>query len=194
MNNIWYDTVEASERLTQGDLILDCPLVNWSAEPLQLENTDNIVEVLGGAIDAISVDVVVMTQACDLEHEKVRNVVLCPLLPLSDYRSSWEGTMREKNQNPTARAWRGHCDDITDGFVWNLAILNANPHIDPPIEHLIVDFSEIYTAPREFLESLLAFRGTPRQRLLPPYREHLSQAFARFFMRVGLPVLVEKVW
>jgi hypothetical protein len=23
-------------------------------------------------------------------------------------------------------------------------------------------------------------------RLLPPYREHLSQAFARFFMRVGL--------
>jgi hypothetical protein len=27
-----------------------------------------------------------------------------------------------------------------------------------------------------------------RLRLLPPYREHLSQAFARFFMRVGLPV------
>jgi len=26
-----------------------------------------------------------------------------------------------------------------------------------------------------------------RLRLLPPYREHLSQAFARFFMRVGLP-------
>ena len=25
-------------------------------------------------------------------------------------------------------------------------------------------------------------------RLLPPYGEHLSQAFARFFMRVGLPV------
>lgn len=24
-------------------------------------------------------------------------------------------------------------------------------------------------------------------RLLPPYREHLSQAFARYFMRVGLP-------
>jgi hypothetical protein len=26
-----------------------------------------------------------------------------------------------------------------------------------------------------------------RLRLLPPYREHLSQAFARLFMRVGLP-------
>jgi hypothetical protein len=25
-------------------------------------------------------------------------------------------------------------------------------------------------------------------RLCPPYREHLAQAFARFFMRVGLPI------
>ena len=29
---------------------------------------------------------------------------------------------------------------------------------------------------------------TQRLRLNPPYREHLSQAFARFCMRVGLPV------
>jgi len=28
----------------------------------------------------------------------------------------------------------------------------------------------------------------------PPYREHLSQAFARFFMRVGLPIPIEKKW
>ncbi len=34
----------------------------------------------------------------------------------------------------------------------------------------------------------LAVRRSPRPRLLPPYREHLAQAFARFFMRVGLPV------
>jgi hypothetical protein len=25
-------------------------------------------------------------------------------------------------------------------------------------------------------------------RLLPPYRKHLSQSFARFIMRVGLPI------
>ncbi len=30
-------------------------------------------------------------------------------------------------------------------------------------------------------------QGGDRLRLLPPYREHLSQAFARLFMRVGLP-------
>jgi len=27
-----------------------------------------------------------------------------------------------------------------------------------------------------------------RLRLLPPDREHLAQAFARFFMRAGLPI------
>jgi len=31
-----------------------------------------------------------------------------------------------------------------------------------------------------------------RLRLLPPYREHLAQAFARFFMRVGLPADIPK--
>ncbi len=44
------------------------------------------------------------------------------------------------------------------------------------------------------LETLLLNRNQPRLRLLPPYREHLSQAFARFFMRVGLPVAVATAW
>lgn len=51
----------------------------------------------------------------------------------------------------------------------------------------IVDFSKVYSLPVLFLESWLGSRGDRRLRLLPPYREHLSQAFARFFMRVGLP-------
>ena len=55
------------------------------------------------------------------------------------------------------------------------------------MEHRVVDFRAIYTVPRDFLERLLKERRKPRLRLLPPYREHLSQAFARFFMRVGLP-------
>ena len=34
----------------------------------------------------------------------------------------------------------------------------------------------------------LASSQKPRLRLLSPYREHLAQALARFYMRVGLPV------
>ncbi len=62
------------------------------------------------------------------------------------------------------------------------------------LEIRLVDFHEVFTIPRAFLESLLAQRGENRHRLLPPYREHLSQAFARFFMRVGLPIQIEKEW
>jgi hypothetical protein len=54
-------------------------------------------------------------------------------------------------------------------------------------EFLVVDFHNVYGVPYAFLDSLLKGQGK-RLRLLPPYREHLSQAFARFFMRVGLPV------
>lgn len=49
------------------------------------------------------------------------------------------------------------------------------------------DFRRGYSLPLAFLRKR-ALLDSRRLRLLPPYREHLSQAFARFFMRVGLPV------
>jgi hypothetical protein len=55
----------------------------------------------------------------------------------------------------------------------------------------IVDFYNIYSLPFEFVKRFAEARGK-RLRLLPPYREHLSQAFARFVMRVGLPVDIPK--
>ena len=193
MSDAWYEEVEAPEKLTQGDIIHDCPLVSWKAEGLQLSGGEE-AEVLRGMTQAIRVDTVVMTQACDLEHGKVQNVVLCPHSSLTEYHEGWKATMESKEQNPSKRAWRSHCEDIRDGFVWNLTILNAGTTKTLETEHRIVDFHEIFTLPCAFLESLLEQRGQPRLRLLPPYREHLSQAFARFFMRVGLPIQVSQAW
>ena len=118
----------------------------------------------------------------------------CPHLPLSDYKATREAFLRQLNQNPTAKAWRTHCNDIKDGYAWNLSILNRSSVTGLEFEHRIADFHEVSTLPREFLESLLAARGRDRPRLLSPYREHLSQAFARYFMRVGLPVPVDVAW
>jgi hypothetical protein len=193
MSNVWYEEVEAAAKLMQGDLITNCPLVSWRAESPQL-NGSGETELLRGMTDTIQADTVVMTQACDLEQGKVQNVVLCPHLSLADYHEAWKVELESKGQNPTQKAWRNHCDDIRDGFVWNLAILNAGNTSTLSTEYCIVDFHDIFTVPRAFLESLLQQRGQPRMRLLPPYREHLSQAFARFFMRVGLPTPVTKAW
>lgn len=120
MSDDWYEQVAAAMPLTQGDLIPDCPLLAWQAEPIELspgQNQDD--EVLKAASTAVRADVVVLTQACDLEHKKVANVILCPHLTLDHYKEAWTESMRQGNQNPTAKAWKGHCDDIREGFVWN---------------------------------------------------------------------------
>lgn len=190
----WYRLAPAEERLSQGDLIFQCPIINWGPGPLEHHAAGSGPEVLRQLIHSIQADVVVMTQACDLEHEKVRHVVLCPHTDLSDFKRAWEDEQRSHNQNPTAKAWRNYCEDIRDGYVWHLSMLNADDVEGVRIEHRLVDFHEVFTIPRQVLESLLRQRNQPRPQLLPPYREHLSQAFARFFMRVGLPTNVSTAW
>jgi len=193
MSESWFESADPPSPLTQGDLIDECPLVGWKPEPIVLEGADES-EVLKGATEAVRADVVVMTQACDLEHNKVRNIIVCPHLSLEHYKIQWAREMAAQEQNPTPKAWRNLCIDIRDGFIWNLAILNKADFSGMTVAHRIVDFHEVYTIPRTFVESLVEQRGRRRARLLPPYREHLSQAFARFFMRVGLPTPVDVAW
>lgn len=49
----------------------------------------------------------------------------------------------------------------------------------------LVDFRRTWSLPLAYLQHKT---DKLHLRLLPPYREHLSQGFARFFMRVGLPL------
>ena len=190
----WYSVISAGGPVTQGDLVLDCPLIRWKDPAQSFGSSESETEQLQRSAEAFLADAIVMTQACDLEHSKVRNVVVCPHLSLSEYKDLWECELKKHGNNPTAKGWRSHCDDISDGLVWNLALLNCLTEGPITTEHRIVDFHEVYTVPREFLETLLQHRSVPRLRLLPPYREHLSQAFARFFMRVGLPSSIVKQW
>ncbi|MEQ9369399.1 MAG: hypothetical protein RIG63_10270 [Coleofasciculus chthonoplastes F3-SA18-01] len=192
-NDPWYEAVDANTKLTQGDIIFDCPVVCWASQPIEPE-IGKEVETLKSAIKVIKADVVVMTQACDLENNKVENVILCPHLPLERYKEEWENFMKARGQTKLSKAWVRTCEDIKNGYIWNLAMLNEGITEELSLTHRVVDFQDVYTLPRIFLESLLQKRGKPRLRLRPPYREHLSQAFARFFMRVGLPMGVTKVW
>jgi hypothetical protein len=193
MNEDWYEKVGSHIKITQGDIIFDCPLTAWKNAPIELTR-ESESEVLKAATDIFRADVIVMTQACDLENEKVRNLILCPHTSLSVYRQAWEAEMKSQKQVPTPKAWKTHCNDICEGFQFNLTMLDSGGPEELRIEHRVVDFSEVFTLPREFLEGIISLRNLPRLRLLPPYREYLSQAFARFFMRVGLPSAVKKNW
>lgn len=183
MPDPWYDLVQSGETISQGDIILGCPILNWlptSATPLTGVSLKDYA-------DAFTEDVIVMTQACDLEHRKVQNIVLCPHLSLSAFRVSWQRWMESRNQAPSEKAWKSLCSDILAGYVWNQTMIDACADLRLPMETRVVDFHEVFTLPRTFIENWLQQSGNNRLRLRPPYREHLSQSFARFFMRVGLP-------
>lgn len=192
-NDLWYEVVNANIELTQGDIILDCPVVRWASKSIEPGAIDRF-EILKSAIEVVLADVVVITQACDLEQHKVENAILCPHVSLDKYKEEWEAAMRAMSQNPTSKAWQRTCEDIKNGYIWNLSMLNEGNVADLVLTHRVVDFHDVFTLPRTFLESLMQSREQPRLRLRPPYREHLSQAFARFFMRVGLPTGITKVW
>ena len=120
-------------------------------------------------------DVIIMSQSCDLVkgREKITEVLLCSVW----YRSEFtEGHLATEKGMEEARR----------GQLPSLHVLNKCelPNIEREVR--VVDFHRIYTLPLDFTRELAA-QTQNRIRLLPPYREHLSQAFARFFMRVGLP-------
>ena len=52
------------------------------------------------------------------------NATVCPYITIVEYRKLWEEEMRSLKQNPTAKAWKALCEDIRDGYVWNLTMLN----------------------------------------------------------------------
>jgi hypothetical protein len=125
-------------------------------------------------------DVVVMSQSCDIVSEKVRLVLLCPYSRL--------GEMAEINPLLRRAEMR---EKVRRGEVFGYHMLNRCEFNEFHDDFLIVDFRNVYSLPLEFLKSFVL--QTPRRlRLLPPYREHLSQAFARFFMRVGLPTEIPR--
>lgn len=162
----WYEIVDGDEPLLQGDFIKSCPVV---IPPLQI--TSGKVDV-----DVIEYDVVVMSQSCDLIQRKLDLVLVCPVWPLSEFEERSDFFKSKKGKEALRR-----------GNIPGYHLLNKCEIDGFETDYLVVDFRSVYSVPFDFLMELVEKRGK-RLRLLPPYREHLSQAFARFFMRVGLPV------
>jgi hypothetical protein len=163
----WFEVVDGSDDLLQGDFIKGCPIMIPPSEM----SKDEVIEVR-----AVEYDVVVMSQSCDLEQRKLDLVLVCPIWPLSELEKI----------NPYYRSSKGK-ESLRRGNLPGYHLLNKCEIDGFKTGYLVVDFRNVYGVPFDFLMNLVKKRDR-RVRLLPPYREHLSQAFARFFMRVGLPV------
>jgi len=180
----------------QGDILEACPVAIFADKPGWHEAADleNLLKVLRESVGITTVRAIVMTQACDLLQGKVRYAILCPVYRLDEFRIAWEQRLREAGQLGNERNWQKELRNIRDGRIWNLTMLSDRPKSEAGgllTPHLIVDFHEVFSLPIAFVEAWTRKTGGGRLRLRPPYREHLSQSFARYFMRVGLPVDIE---
>lgn len=170
--NPWEAT--SGSQLQQGDWLPQCPVPVFATESA-LASPGDLADV-----GLAPTDVVVVTQSCDLEVRgakppKVRLVAVCPMYSLSRWV---EVNPNFQEVKPKEQMRRGEVAGVH---------LIATP--DAPEDNqrvLVASFREIYSLPYEFISSHAARAGR-RWRLRSPYLEHFSQAFARFFMRVGLP-------
>jgi len=162
----WYDIVDTSECLLQGDFINACPVI---IPPKEVSESETV------SAEVIQYDVVVMSQSCDLMQKKLDLVLVCPVWPMSQMES----------QSAFFAGSDGK-ERLRQGNVPGYHLLNECLLERFESEYQVVDFRAVYSVPFEFITGFAESSG-PRKRLLSPYREHLSQAFARFFMRVGLP-------
>ncbi len=160
----WYQLIEGKE-IFQGDIVNSCPLI------ISPSTIKDVIKV-----DVLEYDVIVMSQSCDLVQKNLELVLVCPIWPLNEF----------ENKNPSYKNPKME-ESLRRGYSPGYHMLNKCRIDGFETDYLIVDFRSIYSVSFDFLADLAERKGK-RVHLLPPYREHLSQAFARFFMRVGLPV------
>ena len=176
MDYIWYDDVPVGSSIEQGDIIESCNIIVPNEQHYQaiLDNNEN-----EAPLDIKEIDGIILSQSCDIQNEKIDSIILCPIWSLKRFiekGSSFSGSKAR--------------EELRQGKFPEYHLLQRLEGEKLPSDFYFVDFHRIYSVPKSFIEAIV--KDKPHKRLLPPYREHLSQSFARFFMRVGLPVDIPK--
>ena len=159
----WYEAIQSTTDLQQGDILegVEVPI-------LDRFSGDMVVE---------EYDLVVMTQSCDIEDD-IDHIVFCPV---------WD---HDQEEIASSFNNKSKIDSLLKGRTIGFYPISksALPECSRPWR--IVQFQRMIELSRSDVFDQMSSMGT-RLRMLPPYRESLSQQFARFFMRVGLPIPVD---
>ncbi|MEO8495413.1 MAG: hypothetical protein ABI614_10100 [Planctomycetota bacterium] len=167
----WYEIVRR-DVIEQGDMLRNCR-VYFPPDDLSVAGIQEGQPAV--EFEWAERDVIVMSQTCDMVkgREKVREVLLCAYWTCEEiggHLASPRGKEDARRGNLPGYHMLASCN--LPGFASDV---------------VVVDFRRLYSLPLSHFRSLTTGADV-RIRLLPPYREHLAQAFARYFMRVGLPV------
>lgn len=160
----WYEVVENNNSLEQGDILENCSI--------------NVPHPDKGEVIEEHYNLILMTQTCDIV-DNIRHLIFCPVWTIEQ--------MAEAMPTFTKPSTIGN---LKKGYMIGFYPLNKSEFTLVQRPWRVVQFQRIIELETNFMinnPQLLL----PHLRLLPPYRESLSQAFARYFMRVGLPIPVD---
>lgn len=172
----WYTVVSGTTTLEQGDLLDDFPVVVPLPSLAEVSSESLGAEVQQSATVQLF-NVVVMTQSCDFAKLSDEDeVVLCPRF---DYSELIVAEPKFGGQG----GWK----NLINGRFIGAHLINKCEIENHEFDYQVIDLRRVFSAPFSVVKQVATNQGD-RIRLLPPYREHLAQAFARQFMRVGLPI------
>lgn len=163
-NYPWYEAISGNNSLEQGD-ILD----NWAVNVPQSRSGEVIEKVYS---------LILMTQSCDIS-DGITHLIFCPV---------W--TREQLALADPKLVSKDSIGNLIKGRM--IGFYPINKSILPTLEQpwRIIQFQRIIEIETAEVKSNIQLLQ-PHLRLMSPYKESLSQAFARFFMRVGLPVPVD---
>lgn len=166
----WYSLVSAQEPFQQGDFFARFPIVIPTAKIL--DGTKDIT------LPIEYHDVVLMTHSCDFEGIQDDDLVI--------FCDRWDFGSFANKKNLSDGKKKSLWGALRKGQYIKLHLLNKSDIYGHEFDYQIIVLDSIFYVPFIVLKTFTS-QGGPRTRLLSPYREHLAQAFARQFMRVGLP-------
>lgn len=160
----WYEPI--GDPLEQGDLLFDFPLPVITFDPAMDE--------LGLAWS--TQHVIVVTQSCDVPKKAQTEFLLASVF---DY-----AVLREADDNFRSSEFRKSLSRGT-----NVAEFALPPKPQGNGEFLVVSFRKLHVVPKSYVQD----RAADALRLRSPYKEYFAQAYARFMMRVGLPLPLPEI-
>lgn len=144
------------------------PVIGPDFDP---ESEDPAVEIEVGRV-------IVMTQSCDIENKKAKQILCCPVY-----------TRQELIDAGSPLAEKGTLDQIRQGRREGMCLLAGGKGPQDTANLMVVDLATVYTLPVDYAKRV-AEQQKPRLALRSPYTEYLGSAFGRIFSRVALPHVI----
>ena len=172
MVNKWYDVVDQTQYISQGDILIDFPMLVPKYPVEDVTDFDFNSFDQDSDVEIYRTDVIVMNQSCDLEVREGKTEPKLEMILLAELEDA-SGLGRSKLEKLAKL-------NVNEGYLLETSFQ------DIPMSYKIVRFNSLLTSPWKIINQFTRSQGL-RLRLKSPYLEDMSQHFGKYFSRVAIP-------